>query len=152
VSEPPSPLDFLPLVQRARLRAVGFDVSFPAGARLFDEGGEADRFWLLRRGEVALDICVPGGQPEAVMETLGAGQLLGWSWICPPYRWHLGARAVTAVQAMEFPATDVLALCAADPELGYALMRRFTGVVAERLQATRIRLLDLYAPHAGGPP
>ncbi|MGW3151368.1 Crp/Fnr family transcriptional regulator [Streptomyces sp. NPDC001177] len=152
MTDPPSPLDFLPLVQRQRLRSVGFDVAFPAGARLFDEGGEADRFWLLRRGEVALDICVPGRQPEALIETLGAGQLLGWSWICPPYRWHLGARAVTAVEATEFPATDVLALCAADPELGYALMRRFTGVVAERLQATRIRLLDLYAPHGSGSP
>ncbi|MET8946866.1 Crp/Fnr family transcriptional regulator [Streptomyces sp. NPDC004542] len=145
-------MDFLPLVQRERLLAVALDVAFPAGARLFDEGGEADRFWLLRSGEVALDICVPGRHPEALVETLGAGQLLGWSWIRPPYRWDLGARAVTAVEAVEFPAGDILALCAADPELGYALMRRFTAVVAERLQGTRIRLLDLYAPHASGPP
>ncbi|MFE0513003.1 Crp/Fnr family transcriptional regulator [Streptomyces sp. NPDC058964] len=148
----PSPLDFLPPAQRERLLAAGLDVTFPAGARLFDEGGRADRFWLLRGGEVALDICIPGRQPETVVETLGAGQLLGWSWTCPPYRWHLGARAVTAVEATEFPACDVVALCTADPELGYALMRRFTEVVAERLQATRIRLLDLYAPHGGGPP
>ncbi|MGW2705400.1 Crp/Fnr family transcriptional regulator [Streptomyces sp. NPDC001340] len=148
----PPPLDLLSPAQRERLLAVGFDVAFPAGTRLFDEGGHADRFWLLRSGEVALDICVPGRQPEALVETLGPGQLLGWSWTCPPYRWHLGARTVTAVEATEFPAADVLALCAADPELGYALMRRFTEVVAERLQATRIRLLDLYAPHGSGPP
>jgi CRP-like cAMP-binding protein len=152
VTELPPPLDFLPLAQRERLMALGLDVVFPADARLFDEGAEADRFWLLRGGRVALDICVPGRQPEALVETLGPGQLLGWSWICPPYRWHLGARAVTAVEATEFPATGVLALCAADPELGYALMRRFTEVVAERLQATRIRLLDLYAPHGSGSP
>ncbi|MCX4572682.1 Crp/Fnr family transcriptional regulator [Streptomyces sp. NBC_01571] len=147
----PPLLDFLPLVQRRRLLSVALDVSFPVGARLFDEDGEADRFWLLRRGEVALDVRLSGRQPEAVVETLGPGQLLGWSWVCPPYRWHLGARAVTGVEALEFPATDVLALCAADPELGYALMRQFTGVVAERLQATRIRLLDLYAPQGSGP-
>jgi CRP-like cAMP-binding protein len=147
----PSLLDFLPAAHRERLLAIGLDVSYPAGARLFDEGGTADRFWLLRSGEVALDLHVPGRHPAPVVETLGPGQLLGWSWISPPYRWHLGARAVTEVEATEFPATQVLGLCAADPELGYILMRRFTEVVAERLQATRIRLLDLYAPHGSRP-
>ncbi|MEU6371290.1 cyclic nucleotide-binding domain-containing protein [Streptomyces sp. NPDC046931] len=146
----PSSLDCLPAAHRERLLALGLDVSCPVGTRLFDEGGTADRFWLLRSGEVALDLYVPGRHPAPVVETLGPGQLLGWSWISPPYRWHLGAEAVTAVQATEFPATEVLQLCAADPALGYALMRRFTEVVAERLQATRIRLLDLYAPYGSG--
>lgn len=146
----PSPLSFLPTAHRKRLLAIGQDVSFPAGTRLFDEGGKADRFWLLRSGEVALDLYVPGRHPAPVVETLGPGQLLGWSWISPPHRWHRGAQTVTAVEATEFPAADVLGLCAADPELGYVLMRRFTEVVAERLQATRIRLLDLYAPHGSG--
>ncbi|GHK02255.1 hypothetical protein SY2F82_40520 [Streptomyces sp. Y2F8-2] len=147
----PSALDFLPAAHRERLLGTGLDVSYPAGTRLFDEGGKADRFWLLRSGEVALDLYVPGRHPAPVVETLGPGQLLGWSWISPPYRWHLGAEAVTAVEATQFPAADVLDVCAADPELGYALMRRFTEVVAERLQATRIRLLDLYAPYGRGP-
>ena len=147
----PSPLDLLPDAHRERLLAIGLDVAFPAGARLFDEGGKADRFWVLRSGEVALDLYVPGRHPAPVVETLGPGQLLGWSWISPPYRWHLGAEAVTAVEATEFPAAEVLGLCASDPALGHALMRRFTEVVAERLQATRIRLLDLYAPYGSGP-
>ncbi|MFH9350379.1 Crp/Fnr family transcriptional regulator [Kitasatospora sp. NPDC017646] len=146
-----SPLDFLPVAHRERLLVTGLPVSYPAGTRLFDEGGKADRFWLLRSGEVALDLYVPGRHPAPVVETLGPGQLLGWSWISPPYRWHLGAQTVTAVEATRFPAADVLGLCAAEPELGYALMRRFTEVVAERLQATRVRLLDLYAPYGGGP-
>ncbi|WP_225829878.1 Crp/Fnr family transcriptional regulator [Streptomyces sp. NK08204] len=148
---PLSPLDFLTAAHRERLLAIGSKVTYPAGTRLFDEGGKADRFWLLRSGEVDLDVYVPGRLPAPVVETIGPGQLLGWSWIAPPHRWHLGARTVGAVEATEFPAADVLRLCAADPELGYALMRRFTEVVAERLQATRIRLLDLYAPHGSGP-
>nr|WP_079102711.1 cyclic nucleotide-binding domain-containing protein [Streptomyces sp. TP-A0356] len=130
---------------------TGLAVSYPAGTRLFDEGGKADRFWLLHSGEVALDVYVPGRHPAPVVETLGPGQLLGWSWISPPHRWHLGAQAVTAVEATQFPAAEVLSLCAAEPQLGYALMRRFTEVVAERLQATRTRLLDLYAPYGSGP-
>jgi CRP-like cAMP-binding protein len=147
----PTPLDLLSAAQSERLLAIGLDVSFPAGTRLFDEGGEADRFWLLRAGEVDLDIHVPGRHPAPVVETLGPGQMLGWSWIAPPYRWNLGARTTTAARATEFPAGPVLDLCAADPALGYALMRRFTEVVAERLQATRIRLLDLYAPYGSRP-
>ncbi|WP_407697339.1 cyclic nucleotide-binding domain-containing protein, partial [Streptomyces kebangsaanensis] len=79
----PTPLDLLSAAQRERLLAVGLDVSFPAGTRLFDEGGEADRFWLLRSGEVDLDVHVPGRHPAPVVETLGRGQVLGWSWIAP---------------------------------------------------------------------
>ncbi|MFB7596171.1 Crp/Fnr family transcriptional regulator [Streptomyces sp. NPDC056160] len=148
---PATPLDFLPPAQRERLLALGLEAAFPAGTRLFEEGGEADRFWLLRSGQVDLDIHVPGRHPAPVVESLGPGQLLGWSWISPPYRWHLGARTADAVRATQFPAGPVLGLCAADPALGYVLMRHFTGVVAERLQATRVRLLDMYGPYGSRP-
>nr|BFD81811.1 cyclic nucleotide-binding domain-containing protein [Streptomyces sp. Xyl84] len=151
MSGPSTPLEFLPFAQRERLLALGAEAGFPAGTRLFDEGGEADRFWLLRSGRVDLDIHVPGRYPAPVVESLGPGQMLGWSWISPPYRWHLGARTADAVLATEFPAGPVLDLCTADPRLGYVLMRHFAGVVADRLQATRIRLLDMYAPSGGRP-
>ncbi|MET9182280.1 cyclic nucleotide-binding domain-containing protein [Kitasatospora aureofaciens] len=147
----PPLLDALPAAHRDRLLALAHDRDFPDGSRLFDEGGPADRFWLVRSGEVALDVYVPG-RPAPVVETLGAGQQLGWSWIFPPYRWHLGARAVGPVRAWELPAAEVRQLCADDPEFGYTLMRHCVEVIADRLQATRIRLLDLYAPVGGGPP
>ncbi|GAA2895588.1 cyclic nucleotide-binding domain-containing protein [Streptomyces mexicanus] len=148
---PPTPLDFLPPAERERLLALGREAVYPAGTRLFEEGGEADRFWLLHDGTVDLDIHIPGRHPAPVVETLGPGQMLGWSWISPPYRWHLGALTTSAVRATQFPAGPVLDLCAAEPALGYALMRRFTAVVADRLQATRVRLLDLYAPYGSRP-
>jgi CRP-like cAMP-binding protein len=142
-------LDGLPDAHRERLLALARDRDFPAGSRLFDEGGSADRFWLIRTGEVALDLHVPGRRPP-VIETIGPGQLLGWSWLFPPYRWHLGARTLEPVTAHEFPAAEVRDLCAAEPELGYVLSLRCAAVIAERLQATRLRLLDLYAPNGGG--
>jgi CRP/FNR family transcriptional regulator, cyclic AMP receptor protein len=126
------------LTGRARL------VEFAQGARLFDEGGDADRFWLIQSGKVALDLHVPG-RTQVVIETLGHGDVVGWSWLFPPYTWHFGAKAVLDTTAVEFDASAVRAICDADPVLGQALIRRFLGVMCDRLQAARIRLLDLYA-------
>ena len=81
------------------------DVSFPARHRLFEDGGNATRFWLIQSGHVSLDLHVPGEGP-VVIETIGMGELLGWSWLFPPYKWAFGAVAVTPVEAFEFDATD----------------------------------------------
>jgi CRP/FNR family transcriptional regulator, cyclic AMP receptor protein len=116
------------------------DVSFPARYRLFEDGGSAARFWLIRSGHVRLDLHIPGEGP-VVIETIGMGQLLGWSWLFPPYQWAFGAVAATAVEAFEFDAPAVRELCAADPGLGYEFNQRVTRVLAQRLQATRIRLI-----------
>ena len=116
---------------------------FHAGNRLFREGGQADRFWLIGKGRVNLDTHVPG-RGDVVVETLGPGAVLGWSWLFPPYRWHFGAVALETTFAMALDAHGVRELCDRDPVLGYELTSRFMRVVVERLQATRIRLLDLY--------
>src|SRR6516162_5546619 len=116
------------------------DVSFPARHRLFEDGGYATRFWLIRAGHVALDLDVPGEGP-VVIENIGMGELLGWSWLFPPYKWAFGAVAATAVEAFEFDAPAVRQCCAADPGLGYELNQRITRVLAKRLQSTRIRLI-----------
>jgi CRP-like cAMP-binding protein len=70
--------------------------------------------------------------------------VLGWSWLFPPYIWHFGAKAVANTVAIEFDAEQVRRACDADPTLGYELLRRFVEVVVDRLQSTRVRLLDLY--------
>ncbi|MER7274830.1 cyclic nucleotide-binding domain-containing protein [Dactylosporangium sp. NPDC000244] len=116
---------------------------FRAGTRIFEENGRAKRFWLIREGCVHLDIRVPG-RGDAVIETIGPGTVLGWSWMFPPYRWHFGAVAVDQVLSIAVDGAGVRALCDADPDLGYELTKRFMAVVVERMQATRIRLLDLY--------
>jgi len=133
--------------QRAALAEDGRAVMFTAGERLFDEGGSADRFWLIEHGSIALDMQVPG-RGDQIVETLGSGTVLGWSWLHPPYRWHFGAVARVATTAIEFDAPSVRRRCDHDPAFGYAALRLFTPVITERLQATRLRLLDLYASPA----
>jgi CRP-like cAMP-binding protein len=139
----------LPAEYRERLIRLAREVSFEAGARLFEEGRRADRFWIVRTGTVALDLHVPGRHP-AVIESLGHGELVGWSWHFPPYTWHLGAEAMSPVRAWEFDAETVRAMCAEDPEFGRAIAVWVGRVVAQRLHASRIRLLDLYAPYGSG--
>jgi CRP-like cAMP-binding protein len=126
---------------RQRLESLARDVSFPAGTRIFEEGGRADRFWVIRTGAATLDLRVSGrAAPE--LETLRPGDLLGWSWLFPPYTWHLGAQAQSLVRAQEFDATVVRALCEADPVFGRALALKVGEIVAHRLQSARARLLD----------
>jgi CRP-like cAMP-binding protein len=136
-------------VHRDRLMRLAAEVSFDAGARLFEEGRRADRFWIVRTGTVALDLRVPGRRP-AVIETLGHGELVGWSWHFPPYLWHLGAEAMSPVRAYEFDAGSVRGMCVEDPAFGRAIAVWVGCVVAQRLHASRIRLLDLYAPYGSG--
>jgi len=122
------------------LAGTARDVTFPARHRLFEDGGSASRFWLIQSGHVTLDLHVPG-QGLMKIENIGMGELLGWSWLFPPYRWAFGAVAVGRVEAFEFDARAVRAYCQADPELGYELTQRLVSVLAKRLQATRGRLI-----------
>ena len=138
---------FFAALTDAQLVALAEDAiteTFTAGQRLFDEGGIADRFWLIEHGSIALDMRVPG-RGDQIVETLGPGTVLGWSWLHPPYRWHFRAVARLATTAIAFDAASVRRRCDADPAFGYAMLRSFTPVITERLQATRLRLLDLYA-------
>ena len=118
-------------------------VTFPTGARIFDEGRRAERFWLIRQGRVSLETQVPG-RGAVVVESLGRGAVLGWSWLFPPYRWHFSATAVETTLAVELDGPGVRDLCERDHDLGYELMSRFVNVVVDRMQTTRLRLLDLY--------
>lgn len=145
-----SVLDILPPDRRDQLMSLAHEVSFPAGTRLFNEGGRADRFWIIRTGTVDLDLHVPGRR-AAVVESLGHGDLLGWSGLIPPHHWHLGAVADGPVRADEFDSEAVRRLCAEDPVLDHAMCTFFAGVVAQRLMASRTRLLDLYGPYGSGP-
>ncbi|MEW1636886.1 cyclic nucleotide-binding domain-containing protein [Streptomyces sp. NPDC093801] len=139
----------LPADARTRLMETAREVNFAEGTRLFREGGHADRFWIVRSGTVTLDVHVPGRR-AAVVERLGAGQLVGCSWLFKPYTWHLGAEAMTPVRAYEFDAERVRTLMDADTAFGSAIGQWVAQVLAHRLQATRVRLLDLYAPYGSG--
>ncbi|MEU9386451.1 cyclic nucleotide-binding domain-containing protein [Streptomyces sp. NPDC048279] len=142
----PTMLRALPAEHRERLMRVAREVSFPQGARLFEEGARADRFWIIRSGRVGLDMHVPGRR-AAVVEDLGHDELIGWSWLFAPHVWHLGAEATTPVRAYEFDAVAVRSMCQDDPALGNTVSQWVGQVLAHRLRAARTSLLDLYAPY-----
>ncbi|MFI0980943.1 Crp/Fnr family transcriptional regulator [Streptomyces sp. NPDC021093] len=142
-------LNALPAEHRQRLIRIARETSFPSGTRLFEEGGHADRFWIVRTGSVAVDTHVPGRR-SPVIETLGHGELVGWSWMFSPYVWQFGAETWTPVRTYEFDATVVRPMCANDPALGMAVSQWVGRVLAHRLHAARTRLLDLYAPYGSG--
>jgi CRP-like cAMP-binding protein len=121
----------------------GRNVRFDAGQQLFREGDAADVFYVVRHGSVAVETFVPARGPMMI-ETIEAGEVIGWSWLFPPYRWHFDARALTQVRATSFDGACLRGKCDSDPALGYTLMSRFAQVLIERLQWTRLRLLDLY--------
>jgi CRP-like cAMP-binding protein len=110
---------------------------------LLREGDPADRFFLIRRGTVALEVSAPG-RGALTIETLDDGDPVGWSWLFAPYRWQFDARTVGPCELVAFDGACLRGKCEEDHELGYQLMRRFAANVVSRLQATRLQLLDVY--------
>jgi len=115
-------------------------VTVPAGHRFFEVGGVATHFWLIRAGQIAIDLLAPG-DGRAVIQTLGRGEMVGVSWFFPPFQWQFGAVAVQPAELFECDAAAVRGHCEADPGFGYEFTRRMIVVVAGRLQATRGQLL-----------
>jgi CRP-like cAMP-binding protein len=130
----------------ARLAELAQQVHFDAGQIIFHEGDDYSVFFLLVEGMVALEI----EAPEQVLrvQTLYAGDEFDWSALLPHAGKHFQARALSPVTALAFEGEHLLASFKADPEFGLAFMLRLMGVVSERLRATRVQLLDMYAPEA----
>jgi CRP/FNR family transcriptional regulator, cyclic AMP receptor protein len=137
-------------LDRSHLQVIagcGANQRFAAGNLLFAEGDPAERFFLIRRGLVALEVHVPGGGPLLV-ETLSEGEVIGWSWLFEPFRWGFDARAREDTRVVTFDGACLRGKAEADHELGYQLMRRFAHALTEHLEATRMQLLDVYG-HTG---
>jgi len=118
------------------------NVRFNAGEFLFHEGDDANEFYMIREGEVTIQIQGAGRGPITV-QTLGEGEVLGWSWLIPPYRWRFDAIAEELTRAIALDGKCLREKCEEDHNLGYELLKRFTGIMVERLEATRLRFLDL---------
>jgi CRP-like cAMP-binding protein len=128
---------------RALIAGCGVNRAFARGEYLMREGESADTFYVIRHGAVALETFVPAHGPTTI-ETLHENDLLGWSWLVPPHVTAFDARALESLSALAFDGACLRKKSAADPALGLALLERVTAVIVERLQATRMRLLDLY--------
>jgi len=119
------------------------NVRFRAGEFLFREGEDADQFYLIRHGRVAIQAFIPGRGPNTIA-SVEKGQVLGWSWLFPPYRWHFDAQAVELTRAIAINGLCLRTKCDTDHDLGYILTQRFARIMSQRLQDTRLQLLDLY--------
>jgi len=135
----PQQLDFLASV------ATGH--KFEAREIIFREGEPAEEFHLLRDGKVAVQVFTPDRGPVTI-QTVGGGAILGWSWLVEPRTWNFDAQAIEPTRAIGFDAVRIRDKCDADPVFGYALLRRFVPLIVNRLQATRMQMLDLYHVHS----
>jgi CRP-like cAMP-binding protein len=120
------------------------NVRFEAGKYVFREGEEANAFYLIRRGRVGIEINPPHRKP-IVVDTVGEGEILGWSWLLPPYTWRFHARANTATRAIALDGKCLRTKCEQNHDLGYELLKRFAQIMNRRLDAALIQLLDVYA-------
>jgi CRP/FNR family transcriptional regulator, cyclic AMP receptor protein len=118
------------------------NVRFDAGRFVFREGEDADAFYLIRDGRIAIEVAAPAA--TLTMLTVGAGEVLGWSWLFPPYRWKFDARALEPVRALALDAHCLRTKTEADHDLGYELLKQFAFTVEQRLHATRLQLLNAY--------
>jgi len=125
------------------LTAVADEFEVTRGETIFEEGGFADSAYAILDGSVALELNV-SHRAQHIVQTLHRGEMLGWSWLFPPYRWSFSALALDTTQLIRFDAEKLRALHEEDCALGYEMMKRFARVMTNRLAATRLQLVDFY--------
>ena len=119
------------------------NVRFEPEKFIFREGEEANQFYLIRQGRVALQIFAPD-RGQITVETLEEGDVLGWSWLIPPYNWHFDARVLELTRAIALDGKCLRRKCEEDHNLGYELLKRFAHIIEQRLSSTRLQVLDMY--------
>ena len=119
------------------------NVRFDAGQYLFRESEEANSFYIIRQGKVAIETFIPE-RGSLIIDTLCDGEILGWSWLVPPYNWRFDAHAIELTRTIALDGKCLRTKCEADHRLGYELLKRFAHIIEQRLETTRIRLVDLY--------
>jgi CRP/FNR family cyclic AMP-dependent transcriptional regulator len=120
------------------------NVRFKAGTYILKEGDPANTFYLIREGKVAVEVFAPQ-RPPIIVATLSVGELLGWSWLLPPFQWKFHARAIDGVRAIALDGKCLRTKCEENHDLGYAVLKRFAQIMEQRLDATRLQLLDVYS-------
>jgi CRP/FNR family transcriptional regulator, cyclic AMP receptor protein len=116
---------------------------FGSGEQIFKKGYDAEHFYLIHDGKVALESAYVPGEGLITIETLGAGEAFGWSWLFPPHQWHFSARAIERTEAVVFKADTLRKKAKENPAFGYDLALRVGSIMLRQLQATRTRLLDI---------
>lgn len=121
------------------LEEFATEATFARGETIFSEGEYADRFYLIWEGRIRLE-SGSNGKPGITIQTLGPGDVLGWSWLYPPFEWHFSARAIEPCKVVAINAASLLVRSEEDPVFGHELMKRLSKHLIQRLQCTRKRL------------
>jgi CRP/FNR family transcriptional regulator, cyclic AMP receptor protein len=124
------------------------NVRFADGETIIHEGQVANKFYLMRTGRVALQMDVPG-KTALRIQTVGPGEILGWSWLISPFRWHFSGIVVLETRAIALDGECLRNKCETDPTFGYEMLKRLSQVMERRLDATRLQLIDLYDTTGG---
>ena len=119
--------------------------AYAAGELLFSQENAAEHFYILMDGSIEVEVPAIMG-PALVVQTLGTDDVLGWSWLIPPYKWTFEAKAARDSKVLVFDGKALLQLCEKDTDFGYALMKRFTGLMSQRLHAARLKMMDSWDP------
>ncbi len=122
------------------------NIRFEPEQRIYKEGAPANQFYLIRQGRIGLEINIPNRGPITI-QTITDGEILGWSWLIPPYKWRFTGIAYELTRAIAVDGTCLRKKCEEDHELGYIFYKRFADIIVQRLQATRLQLLDVYGIH-----
>ncbi|MDR3695939.1 cyclic nucleotide-binding domain-containing protein [Mucilaginibacter sp.] len=122
-------------------------VNFKEGDVLFKEGADADKFYLVIQGKVALEAYNPG-RGIITIQTVEDGEMLGWSWLVPPYKYRFGAKVITKTEMIVINGKQLRVKCDQYPVLGYEMMKRMVRAIAFRLEQTRLMFMDVYGKPA----
>ncbi len=111
---------------------------------LYREGEDANQFFIIRQGKVAIEMAIPG-RGMVTLQTHDEGDVVGWAWLLPPYRWHFSGRAVEMTRVIALDGVCLRRKCEEDPALGYEFLKRFSAKTARSLDLVYMQVLDLYA-------
>jgi CRP-like cAMP-binding protein len=133
----------MPASYQTLIAGCGKNVRFDSGQLLAKTGDPANSFFAIRHGRVSVELHSAERGP-LILQTLEAGDIIGWSWLFPPYLWKFDVRAVEPVRAISFDGACLRDKCERDRAMGYEFMKRFAEVFMQRLEAARLQLLDVY--------
>ena len=122
--------------------------NFKTGEHIFHEGEKADKFYIILQGKVSIEAQIAQEREPIIIQNIGDNDILGWAWLFPPHKWHFNARIISPTKAVSIDGNVLRIKCEEDHDLGYELMKRFAGIIEQRLRSVRSQNPNMYAIHA----
>jgi len=124
------------------------EANFDTGEYIFHEGEKADKFFIILHGKISIEALIALEREPIIIQNIGDNDILGWAWLFPPHKWHFNARVISPTKVISLDGTVLRIKCEDDHDLGYELMKRFAGIIEQRLRSVRSQNPNMYAVHA----